>query len=570
MESPKQLRELLRQEGIQSNYVGDRVWTGVSLARWKELVNLLGTSQRDALPVAPAVWLSALWELARSKRDLLDFLLALDMYIQQVLPGLASIFDDTNEMACSLVHDEGSRVEWSNSSFHPSELDPAEAMNDLLAFPDWSSYEASRCLERVCASRANQHVGQPAVPNGRYAFDGGEVKPDCVEVIVRELFNLLLWDELQGKFDVNRLPPNVCQQLIQLYHPQCGNEADPKPIGQAWYDMLSNLNGADYLAMSPNGLPYELTPTLANVSRVVQILLGLSSTSPKWRTLEEMAEAWNEVSRGAPPLRVSTRKTSHRGAISNDMQHHVLATLHLEGAQNGIELKLDRTHEHATVTHVRRRSNQIGTDKLEQLLLNTREGTEPFWTLVSLATMGDYGVMSRDDTEADESDNTESIVLLEMLAAHYGADRRNLMVLTSTSDLDVESNFHNQALRESRHILARSIATACSTELSPSVRRRLLTWFLDESPEVVPEHESLSLRHDSHIERALLSLPVDELYGLPLLGNTWACRGNDLHHAVSFLQQKSSFPTFLVGENLTGICSRLRLFILLLRKNHGL
>eukprot|EP00934_Nitzschia_sp_Nitz4_P005038 Nitzschia sp. Nitz4//scaffold36_size144017//76237//78126//NITZ4_003097-RA/size144017-processed-gene-0.48-mRNA-1//1//CDS//3329549489//5028//frame0 len=555
MDSPKRLRELLRNEGIQSNYVGERVWTGVSLARWTDLISNLSESHRDPLPLAPALWLSALWELARTKRDLLDYLLALDMYVQQVTPGSPSIFDDSSELAQALVHDEASRKEWSKSSFEPSLLDPAEALQDLLSFEHISSYEASRCLERVCASRAIQHVGQPVVPNGRYSYDGGDVKPDCVEVSVRELFNLLLWDESTGEFAVDRLPPSTRPELVELYARKVD---DSKPIGQAWFDMLSNISGCDYLTKSPNGQPYELTPTLANVSHVVQILLGLESSS-KWTTLEELAVSWNAVSMGGPTLHVTSRKTSHRGAMSDELQHHELATLHLEGAQNGIELKLDKAHGIATVSHVRRQNNQIESEDLHRLRVKAKGGADPLWSLVCLAIMGDYGIQS------NTKEMGEASILLDVFAAPLGPDRRSLIALTSTSDLDIESKVHEKAMRESQRILSSSVVRTCSLEGSPELKGRLLTWLLQESPVVFPEHETFTLRRDYAVEKALLTLPIHELSELPLRGNSWACRGNDLYHAVSFLQRQAPLTAFLWGDNPASILSRLSLLFRLSR-----
>ncbi|KAI2495810.1 hypothetical protein MHU86_18696 [Fragilaria crotonensis] len=105
--------------------------------------------------------------------------------------------------------------------------------------PTKNHVEWSRALEVTCASMAIQHAYKPAIAPGKYGYDGGDPKSDCVEVTVRELFDLLLWDESTGTFDLSRLPPTATRELIDLYEQQ-GD-------GERWFHVLSDLPGCDYL-----------------------------------------------------------------------------------------------------------------------------------------------------------------------------------------------------------------------------------------------------------------------------------------------------------------------------------
>ena len=157
-------------------------------------------------------------------------------------------------------------------------------------------------LELVCCAAARRESAKPVVPNGYYGFDGGKVKPDCVEVAVRELIDLLLWNEETASFKVNWLPPTARPELLALYQipssivsTNDSTDTVPESVdfmeeaedrddaslvraavagdGKDWFEMLSNMPDCDYLSTSPHGKPYELTPTRSNMTKVVQRLL---------------------------------------------------------------------------------------------------------------------------------------------------------------------------------------------------------------------------------------------------------------------------------------------------------
>lgn len=180
--------------------------------------------------------------------------------------GIRAILNN-DEIGNALRHDPANRREWSAKSFDPSALGPdavGSALDLLMTVSSQTDpVEWSRALEVTCASVAVQHAYKPAIAPGKFGYDGGPPKSDCVEVTVRELFDLSLWDESTGSFDLSRLPPTASQELIDLYERQGG--------GERWFHGLSDLPGCDYLMTSPNGgKPYKLTPP--------QLLLPCSAT----------------------------------------------------------------------------------------------------------------------------------------------------------------------------------------------------------------------------------------------------------------------------------------------------
>ena len=77
--------------------------------------------------------------------------------------------------------------------------------------------------ETVCARLSHAQApsqAKPVCPNGYYNYQGvGDVKPDCVEVAVRELMDLLLWDPTKGRFDLDRLPADTVHPVLyELYN----------------------------------------------------------------------------------------------------------------------------------------------------------------------------------------------------------------------------------------------------------------------------------------------------------------------------------------------------------------
>ena len=660
----QQRRERLAEACVRSNHVDD-AWTGVSLARWMALFPpKVVSSSRTTTTCYRPLFSAALWQMADTKEDVWDFWMAYEkqLRLSSTTSNTADNNSHTNDdddaswsilnphhpLVPALRNDASARQEWMDRAFVGASTDDGgmdelqESVDRILYYYDEhrlqrsnnhhhkssfmihnphsnndhsSILELARAWEILCAHTAVRPMAQPPVPNGRYAFEGGVAKPDCVEVAVREVMNLLLWSHdknnntrttaTTGHYDLDRLSflrgndPNSQndsnhvvndavmsfyqqqnQQLRQSSHDKnepltLNSTIDAKDDAKVWFEMLQNLPDCQYLSKSPLGNPYELTPTLHNISSVVHLLLGGKSRTP-WTSLKDLERAWNNDdfsssssssnSSRRPKLHVSTRKVSHRPALADEMVHHEFATLFLDNASNGIELKLDKAHAIATVSHFKRQSvdnhpfhDSERLSKLCDLTIHSNP-SDPMQTplrMMSLIMMRDLGLQkstarprftsSRQEDGGNDSFSQQSQLLLDVLAAPYGTQRRNLMELSVTSDLNMELQAYKKATRESLAVLENAVIHTCQAleNLTPNEDSTqheelvaLLTWLLSESPLVsldpslperhlnstgfaLPDQTSgessltdeiwQSLIFNPHVERALLQLPPEIL-----------------------------------------------------------
>ena len=511
--------QLLRAEGIRSNHVHDE-WTGVSLQRWKDLLVTVSpnstTEKRESyVATCPAasslvipLWLNALWEISRDKTCLLEFLLAIERATQQ------SILND-DELGNALRHDPVAQREWAAKTFAPKSLNSdavAHALDILItSSPQNDPAVWSQALEVTCASMAVQHAYKPAIAPGKYGYDGGEPKSDCVEVTVRELFDLLLWDESNGSFDLARLPPTVSQELVGLYE----QHAD----GERWFQVLSNLPGCEYLMVSPNGKPYELSPTLANIAEVTRLLLGARG-GERAGSLHNISQIWANQHK---KLHVSVRVSRHRAALGEEMVTHEIATVFLEGGKNGIEMRLDKAHGICTVTHLRFQSSNLDDDSITTLLSQMNDA-DPALKTLGLAMIGDRGLLQVSGAK------TNSNLLAKLLATPFGPDRRGLLHVVGTPDLARRERDVMRALEESQDVIHRALSEICNMQGEPALQRQLLLWMLSETPTIIDDELSRAhiARHDPRIEKMMLALPTDLLLDDTIhdaLESSWAVRG---------------------------------------------
>eukprot|EP01032_Pedospumella_encystans_P026131 gene26131-29519_t len=128
--------EALNQHGIETNYV-NREWSGVSMVRYRKIVRLLANDfekeahlgvcpyYTPALPVA----LAFVWEKAKTKKCLLDYLLAVERASESEL-----ILPDFNDLRVS-----GSLMqkEWISDQFSQDFITPEQvrAAGPKLLFP---------------------------------------------------------------------------------------------------------------------------------------------------------------------------------------------------------------------------------------------------------------------------------------------------------------------------------------------------------------------------------------------------------------------------------------------------
>ncbi|KAG7337721.1 hypothetical protein IV203_020292 [Nitzschia inconspicua] len=494
---------LQRDFGIRSNYIHDQK-TGVSMARWMDLVRTQ-TKQPSSIydyngsiqqVLVSSLWLVALWGTATSRQDLNEYIQAMHQY------------DNRREKKTTSIpyHNNGVFVE---SDFAPEKLE--NALDQLIHYYnqpctphdynhtveniiDNKSTETSTAVELICAHIALQHqpvatILPPILPNGYYNFDNGETKADCVEVTIREIFYLLLWDESEGKLDMSRLPDTASQQLKHLlmaesdHLPQqaCDNNID---FGKEWFDLLSHRGQCRYLARSPNGKMYELAPTLENISLVMWSLLigednACSRKNRHWHSLDELAHYWTECN-PQYKLLVEFDVLKHVGssnASSRSIIEHEIAHLQLCGSSRAMEIRLRCDWDEA-----------CGMAAVTRLV-------EP----------------RNEDSLNEEQVGSSWKYLGPLLDNPYGPDRR-VVQLTDVVD-ERHGQVHLEELKESGYVLSEAILAACRTcEASPLIGQQLLRWILKESP-VVVEKSNLCHSHNPklHVEHALLSLPLDLL-----------------------------------------------------------
>jgi hypothetical protein len=321
------LEHMLRSIGITARTTRhgyrcdvDGVETNVSLARFLRLFRLVqealaDPTHRGSSPVLPLL-LRYLWQTARGKGDLLVFLDTLHSYT----PVFAS--DGAWD---GLAEDEGLRKVWLHAQLDRQDIgDPvsAEAAASRLAslvtspcsspFPlttirdPFATTATPRDVEIVAACLSSAHAFKPAVRLRRHPYRGGPPKPDCVEVVVREIVDLLLFDPATSCFDVTRLPPSANQALRAFYMQEAAESTEEVEATRSlqWFELCCALPGVGYTATSPNnGVPdYELAPSLATVSLALgQLLfgptgadgLGKSSEPPTSRRLADFARDWD-------------------------------------------------------------------------------------------------------------------------------------------------------------------------------------------------------------------------------------------------------------------------------------
>ena len=296
---PERVRERLKRAGIETNRVrGAR--TGVSMQRYIQLVDSIAGACADGGETAPAVqcMLRLAWERSETKRDLLDFLLALD----EERPVLADrrLRDDT-----------AAQDAWVQHSFEPSDIcdSRVEHALEILAGGEapasggallLSSEVSAEAFEIVAAGLSQAHAVRPPLRVHRHSFEGAPVKPDCVEVAVREVIELLLFAPAQGRFDLSRLPASANPALRAFYGD--GGAADEREASksQKFFEMCQDhpqLHCHDYLSATADGKRFELRPTMRTVASATAALLGLRAegTQPPISSLAELQAAWNAL-----------------------------------------------------------------------------------------------------------------------------------------------------------------------------------------------------------------------------------------------------------------------------------
>ena len=614
------IKEALKRDfGIKSNRIYDTQWTGISLARWMDLVipNDHGSEKNGDVvneacqqSLVSALWLIALWGINPSKLSLSNYYEALERV------GIACYSDQQQQQGGKYQTDA-----FTENDFDPTHLEAA--MNRLLEHygrqfrsPDESDTidgekdqddaSIARAFELVCAAIVLQQEQAvvslpPVVPNGYFAFDGGETKADCAEVVVREILTLLLWDGHLGKMEISRLPATTSRDLKAFFHKlnelkgskantdEGAQKHQQEELGQAWFDLLSDLPHCDYLAESPNGRAFELAPTSESISKALwHLLVGDEEETiggQPWTSLQDLTNFWseqNQQQQQSKTLFVKHDRLKHQsdnGGSDSIFIEHELLSLHLRDNSRAIELRLrcdfQKASGMAAVTHLTkpRLKRLIDTRQVQELQeicfrrnchhvkdeekagkAMARARVDPSLVMLCLALQSEYESSHPSLPEDDSSFAFESLL---WLATPYGPDRRELMAIGGGGDNGgYPSDYDRKILTRNQLLLKEQILHACRVCQSyPRSGAHLLSWILQESPIVVETSSLLSGNHqkdndsdmldDVAIEQALLSLPTSVLGNdsvLEAIEWNWACfrRGRVLTRAIRWKHRKLS------------------------------
>lgn len=289
--------------------------TGVSISRFARLAMEFraaaatgGVLAQHIVHPAHALTATLAWELCADREGLLSYLLALNAHGPVLADGL-------------LAASAHRRSEWlERERFDAGEMGEeghlGEAARLLLTVPDWEALEpalrlcAADAFELLAASSCatGEAAGPPEVRQARYGFNGQPARADCVEVVLRQLLDWLLWDPARGGLDLRRLPastlPEVrafCAELVESapahvagggVAPRRAQEREAE-LGQRWFELCARLRptagGTPIAFLSGSGQSggaYELAPTLHNLTACLSAMLGL----PQLRCIRELEQ----------------------------------------------------------------------------------------------------------------------------------------------------------------------------------------------------------------------------------------------------------------------------------------
>jgi hypothetical protein len=365
----------LRACGVESNRVRGE-WTGVSLQRFKRLAQSCSAAASGVggAPLNPGrlVMLRFLWEQAQSKRCLLDYALA----IEQQLPGALS----AEGRRCR--DDAGFAQAWAQERFAPDDVNEdalARASSEVLASVSQPERFA-HSIEALACGLSQAHSFKPAVKLQRHEYKGGKEVGDCVEVVLREVLDLVLYDPETGRFCTDRLPPSAPAPVRSFYEAvaRAGDlEEDALGASRAWFALCQELPGLDYISRAPAGERYELHPGMANVCGALCRLLGLDvgGGGGGMLRMEDFCAVWNAHldAAGSESLRLSVEeRVARKKSLAEDegrLRHVAVLRWAAAAGSSGkasahhIEVALEPDAHLATVMHRRSAGDWLAASK---------------------------------------------------------------------------------------------------------------------------------------------------------------------------------------------------------------
>jgi hypothetical protein len=206
-----------------------------------------------------------------------------------------------------LVKGSSKQLDFLSARFEPSEYNPAhlgsnatQTARDLVSHPDQLIFSvmqdklATKALPPILSYGSAKHS----------ALEGGSY-PDCGETSLRNFFNIVTYDQRNGKFNADHLTSlktpgiSIHQKLISFYgtHPNPG-EAKNQQVYDAWSEeVASKHEGVRYLKGTPQQC--EINSGMDNMMTVIDRLLyhgavggGPIATAPsRSAKLDKLCEA---------------------------------------------------------------------------------------------------------------------------------------------------------------------------------------------------------------------------------------------------------------------------------------
>lgn len=223
----------LKLFNIHCNYIYEEsVFTGISLSRYRKLIQLISDSlhvyhdnhnpdKHDNLQYLPYGWFvfnQFIWEKAKNKDDLLKYLLNVERFSEE------EIFHSHHSNLRDSQSSE--RERWNKSQFTSNDLTSTSTHSSFNHFLSYNEEERisdsdyASALEVVITAMSLESSTKNSIRPGKYLYslqpnksasessDRSKyirMRPDCVEVVIREIIDNLLFGKKQSLLTFTRL-----------------------------------------------------------------------------------------------------------------------------------------------------------------------------------------------------------------------------------------------------------------------------------------------------------------------------------------------------------------------------
>lgn len=404
------------------------IWTGVSLSRYKRLVDALRDDYNNPPEKLNSDMANAFaWTLyektSRSKTDLLDFVLALNEHVP----------DSIAQEYQALTTSEEFRLEFIQRTFTPQQLTDDALLSEQLTKA--LSTDDLQAWEFVAAGLAN--TAQSFKPGWKiikrsYRGTNAKLVPDCVEVALREVFDLLLYDPVKGVYRPDWLPSSG-EKLLAFYQAVVRDADVVKDeeggASQAWFDLCQNMSIAsvDYISTAPSsGERYELHPSLKTVfGAASELVWGSNSsnmTAEQSSPCQAFVQRWNRETGLA--LQAKETRDTFRAQLSDETRIREIVHLKYPQSKTSIEVTLDPQHRLATVKHHRFHGEWI----LKDLVLNQWQSrksslTNEFAYALYSAVLNDWLMLGRSIDLTGSDGEYDFEFMHALMSCRWGANR---------------------------------------------------------------------------------------------------------------------------------------------------